>query len=602
MGRVKVLSEPVSGLGLILEAARRSGIANLQAILVCSFTFDRGYFEQVLDAIVEDHADGRDALRRVPIDVVCDHRHYRGHGAGYNVRCWNASNLFHAKLLMLCFADTIVWLEGSLNLTRAGYGVNQELATYHESDRGALPLGLLALLEKLSLQGVDAARLIARSVGRRRTASRNRSVTSLEAPLLEGLLGRVKHATQVVVVAPFFDQRERGEPTVDFTALRRLARAFPDAPFRIYLPRVTGPNGKEALEGHRAVFSNAFGPKPGPERVGFCGVPSDSHPLHAKLIAIQHGLRGSDATVLTGSPNITENALMRKGASANVELARELQVRWRHIEALVARLGRKFKPLSECQFVPPPPITASGWHALRSAVYDPIRGELELIWLKPSNETILRYAGKALHPLAQGPISGVAIQGDDLRLETRCRADPSRYSWCPIVIPIEARLALADLPETDAPPEWWIAQLGALSGHSPQPKAAHGTGVGARSDGPAAFSLANRVRDFAQRMEFTVTALTERNSTEPSTLGLLSLLDKIFQVHEPACATTAMDATWRLWVRLEVTQALASAAVGGQTGSGKVRRLASDLKRRLAAMDVAPDTALAWHSLTEVLR
>jgi hypothetical protein len=602
MGRLKVLDEPVSGVERLLEAAKHAGLENLQAVLACTFTFDRGYFEQVLDALIENHADGRDVLRGVPIDVACDHRHYRGHGAGYNVHCWKESNLFHAKLLMLSFADRLVWLEGSLNLTRAGHGVNRELASYHESDRRALPTGVLTLLRRLALQGLDAARLIARSVGRRRIVSRNRSVTSLDTPLLNGILGRVKHATQVVLVAPFFDQREQGEPTIDTTALRRLAHAYPATPFRIYLPQVTGPNGKDALQGHRAVFSNAFGPNAEIERVAFCGVPSDHYPLHAKLIAIQHGTRGAESTLLTGSPNVTENALMRKGASANVELARELQVRWRHSEALLGRLGRKFKSLSECRFVPPPPIKMFGWHALQSAVYDPLRGELELIWLKPMNETILRYAGKPLHLPSEGSISGAIIRADDLRLQTVCRDDPSRYSWCPIVIPIDVRLALADLPELESPPEWWIMQLGALSGFSKRREGVAGLGAGTTSASPTPFPLAYRVRDFAQRMNFAVAELTSADGTSERIPGLLNLLDKIFRVHDPVTATTAMDRTWRLWVRLEVTQALASSSASGQAGSRKVGRLARDLKARLAATEVPPDAEKAWHALTEMMR
>jgi hypothetical protein len=602
MGRVKILDKPVSGVERLLEAAKHAGLENLQAILGCTFTFDRGYFEQVLDALVESHADGRDVLRRIPIDVVCDHRHYRGHGVGYNVHCWKESNLFHAKLLMLCFGDRLVWLEGSLNLTRAGHGVNRELASYHECDRRALPTGVLALLRRLALQGLDAARLIARSVGRRRIVSRNRSLTSLDAPLLDGLLGRVKHATQVALVAPFFDQREQGEPTIDTTALRRLALAYPDTPFRIYLPQVAGPNGQDALQGHRAVFSNAFGPNAGTERVAFCGVPSDHSPLHAKLIVIQHGTRGSEATLLTGSPNMTENALMRKGASANVELAREMRVPWRQSEALLERLGRKFKSLSECRFVPPPPIKMFGWHALQSAVYDPLRGKLELIWLKPMNETILRYAGKPLHVPTQGSISGVTIRGDDLRLETVCRADPSLYSWCPIVIPIDARLALADLPEFEAPPEWWITQLGALSGLSMRREGVAGMGAGTTSDSPTSFPLAFRVRDFAQRMQFAVAELTSADGTVERIPGILNLLEKIFQVHDPAMAATAMERTWRLWVRLEVAQALAFSSGSGLAGSRKVGRLARDLRARLATTEVPLDAEKAWHALTEMMR
>jgi hypothetical protein len=592
----------MSGVERLLDAAKHARLENLRAILACTYTFDGSYFEQVLDALREDRADGSEILRGIPIDVVCDHRHYRGHSSGYNVYCWGESNLFHAKLLMLCFADRIVWLEGSLNLTRAGHGLNRELASYHESERGALPAGVFTLLQRLGRQGVPAAMMIGGSARRRRTATRNRSSTSLDAPLLDGLLDRVKRATQVVLVAPFFDQREQGEPTIDTTALRRLAQQYANTPFRIYLPQLVGPKGDDALQGHRAVFANAFGPKANAERVAFCGVPSDHRPLHAKLIAIQHGARNSDATLLTGSPNITESALMRKGTSGNVELARELQVRWRHVDALLQALGHKFKPLSECHFVPPPPIQMFGWHALQSAQYDPLRGELDLNWLKPKAETIVRYAGEPLIVPATRPIAGFTIRGDDLRLETICRANPSRRSWCPIVIPIEARIALADLPESEAPPEWWIAQLGALSGLSTRRQGFTGLSTPIASISPTKFPLAHRVRDLAERMRYSVDIVTSPDAPKSRILGVLNLLEKIFDVHDVVTATTVVDQAWRLWVRLEVIQAVAAARSGRQPGSPTTSRLLRDLKGRLASMTVPLDAEVAWRVLTEKMR
>lgn len=605
MGEVKVEIHPVAAAERVLDATRRVGLDRLEALLARTFTFDRGYFEQLLDALAACHPEGGDRLREIPVDVVCDHRHYRGHAATYNVHCWAGDNLFHPKLFLLLFDDQIVWIEGSLNLTRAGYTVNRELVTFHENRHCKLPHGVRVLVRCLASQGVDAARRVLRATSGLRTDVRNRSVTSLDSALLDGLLGRVRHAHSVYVMSPFLDHRDQAAPAIETAALKVLAQRYPDAAFRLFLPEVTGVNGKPVLHASKALFTQAFGPRVREDRLAFCGVPSDQHPLHAKLLAVRHGKQGALATVLTGSPNLTESALLKKGVRANVELAREFTVRWKDVEGLLRPLGRRFKPLSDCSFGPPQSITAAGWHVLRSATYYPLRRELELDWRSPEymERSWLFYAGEKLAVPAQGNLQGFVIRGGELRLETVNRVDPARRSWCPIVIPIESRLALAELPgQVEPAPEWWLAQLGALPSPSTARDGQVRAGTRHSSQAKTSFSLSQRVRDLADRMNYAIAVITNADTGRAARVaGHLELLEKIFDVHDPSAVSQPAERTWWLWVRLEIVQALVQATNGRNKGGRKVRKLRDELKRRLSDMKVTPELIEQWRSLMETL-
>ena len=408
--------------------------------------------------------------------------------------------------------------------------------------RCRLPWGVRELVRQLADQRVDAAKRVLDAAGvALKTDVRNRSVTSLDTALLDGLINRAKQARSVHIVSPFFDGREHAGPSIELTVLRVLAKQYPKAQFRIFLPEITRADGKLALQGSKAFFALVFGPKAGGDRLGFCGVPSDQRPLHAKLLAIRHGKGGTRATVLTGSPNLTENALRRMGTSANVELAREVAVRWKDVEQLLLPFRRKVKKLSECLFEPPQSIAAIGWHVLKSATYRPLRRELELEWRQPDavRQTQLYYAEALLNVPARGPLQGFGIRNGELRLEAVCRADPSRRSWWPIVIPFGEQLALAELPEQgNPPPEWWLAQLGALPITRSAGDRTQYRGSGPASAIPATFSLGQRVRDLAERMGYVREVLANDDSAEPQQVDAhLDLLEKIFEVHDPETAT-----------------------------------------------------------------
>jgi hypothetical protein len=330
MARLRIPPERIAAVERLVRATEKAGLEHLTAILACTFTFDHVYFESVLEALAECHPEGADLLRSIPVDVVCDRRNYSGHAVGYNVHLWNGENLFHPKVLMLLFTDRIVWVEGSMNLTAAGYMRNRELASYHEST-SALPLGIRSLISRLQVDGVDAAKRIAESTRVSRTDPANRSVTTLDTPLLPDLLRRSRGAHSVYVVSPFFDQRDQDGPSIDAAAMHVLAKSYPTAKFHFYLPMRNRPDGETALQGSRSLFVGVFGSNPSSDRVVFCGVPNES-PLHAKLIAVRHHSSRTRTTVLTGSPNATEKALMKQGASANVELARELTLHWKDVD------------------------------------------------------------------------------------------------------------------------------------------------------------------------------------------------------------------------------------------------------------------------------
>jgi hypothetical protein len=598
----KPLGNPASGFGRLIETVRWCGLDDLRAVLACTFTFDAGYFEQMLEALASEGSSGADHLRAVPVDVVCDHRHYRGHGGGYNVHTWSGSNLFHPKLLVLLFRDRIAWLEGSQNLTRSGYAVNQELSSFHVSLNRRLPSGVYQLISRLAKEPIEAARAIRNVATRGRTERTNRSATSLDGALLTGLLARVPLASEVYLVSPFFDVREKGGPSVESSALKRLVNHYPDAKFHVFAPEITTADGTKALQGSRKTFSDVFGVKPRLGRLALRGVPSDREPLHAKLVAVRHGHGESTVTVLTGSPNITERALLKKGDAANVELAREFTLGWAAFQRLMQPVWGAFRRLEECQFERPPVQLHSGWHAVASATYRPLQHLLEIRWVRPEKAaaTQLVYAGRPLHVTAGGRCQGFVLVPGEMRLETVRRDSPSQRSWCPIVVPLEARLAIGQMPDRrDLPPEWWLGQLGSLPAifDGARMKAGVVAGVPYNSNRTDRFELATRVRDLANRMRYVAEVLSESAAEQaPRVRAHLELLELIFHTHDPDGAPDPQEQTWRLWVRLEVVQLLEAAASrpGCMRGTASAARR---LRQALVKTRIPAGLEGQWHAL-----
>lgn len=505
---------------------------------------------------------------------------------------------------MLMFSHRIVWIEGSLNITRAGYLENRELVTFHASTRRQLPHGTRQLVNHLANQGIRAARIILKASGARlRSDALNRSVTSLDSALLSDLIGRTKAASDIYIVSPFFDRRDQAGPSIEVTALRTLAKQYPKARFRIFLPDVANADGAPILQGSKGLFTQVFGPRPTLDRVGFCGVPSSARRLHAKLVAIRHRKRGAKATLLTGSPNFTAIALLRRGAQANVELARELTVRWPELQLLTRPLGRKFRTLANCVFELPQEVSSTDWHVLKSAIYCPFRGELTLEWRQPGHaaQTELLYAGTSLTISAEGLVENFGIRENELRLETVSRTTPSRRSFFPIVIPYESRLALGEMPEQGPiSPEWWLAQLGALSPTRTTggpPKGPSGDGA---SEKTIDFPLGMRVRELAERMRYAIGVVADRDKQRlPQVSAHLDLLAKIFEVHDPSVSLDQTERAWRIWVRLEIFQAISSTSQGGEAGRKRLMKaaMASELSKTKVPQELRRQCQILTDSL-----
>ncbi len=97
-----------------------------EAILACTYTFNAEFFEKLLARFAEvacegEMSEGR-SFTRLPVDVVCDRTRYSGHHIGFNVSFWpNSRRLFHPKLFIALFRSEVVWSDGSMNLTPAGW-------------------------------------------------------------------------------------------------------------------------------------------------------------------------------------------------------------------------------------------------------------------------------------------------------------------------------------------------------------------------------------------------------------------------------------------------------------------------------------------------
>ena len=119
-----------------------------RAILGCSYPFEGSTFGEILDCIADALQIDYGNLNRIPIDVVCDAKLYRGHtpDARYRVHLYPHSELLHPKLLIVLLEDQVLWISGSGNITRAGFCSNREIMLLHEPDDLTLPAPLRKLL------------------------------------------------------------------------------------------------------------------------------------------------------------------------------------------------------------------------------------------------------------------------------------------------------------------------------------------------------------------------------------------------------------------------------------------------------------------------
>lgn len=121
---------------LLLCLAERRGC---RGAVFSTYSFDPRFFEeQVLRHLLgigadpdenpdQYYADTRNALQRTPVTVICD----AGERSGRRCLPYDllevARTVFHPKSALLLYADGVRLLLGSGNLTRSGYGGNEEL-------------------------------------------------------------------------------------------------------------------------------------------------------------------------------------------------------------------------------------------------------------------------------------------------------------------------------------------------------------------------------------------------------------------------------------------------------------------------------------------
>ncbi len=570
-----------------------------RAILGCTYPFKAAIFAEILERIAEALSIDAADLGRIPIDVVCDQKLYRGHAFDrrFRVHLYPHGQLFHPKILMVLLKDQVIWISGSGNLTAAGYCSNREIVLLHEPGDLKLPPPLRRLLAKLP---GDAARAIRHATGDGLRGSPRRGgrfVTSLGGPIGREFLSRAPRSIdEVCILAPYFEQANEHAP-LDRGWLDALRARFPGALFRVYLPLLE--TGRRPLvQGDRALFEAFRDDLRQLDQLRFYPVPRDPGPLHGKLVALAYrGTQGRRARVLVGSPNPSRRALLLAGR--NVETAWIADVKASALAAFLDGLDvGESRPLEGLRFEPPRHQSETVWSALSCAVLDPVTRTLSLTWVDGMGRqnTDVFYGRRRLEVRADNYVHAFVLDAAHGAVTTRPKkgvrvsaAPKGRIvpGYCPVDMALAERILLGAVA-AEMSPEDWLALLGAdpgrgvgLCGEASSQQAART----ARTR-TGAFAPSERVRDLAGRLRHTL----ERFRLEPWSAAeheaSFRVLRGIFASHDPASGDLATgDRIWRAWVRAEIVRFAAHAAkdreVRGQGLSGPLRSLASELRGQL---------------------
>ena len=578
-----------------------------QALLACTFTFHADFFADLLARFAEASCESASSKGRsfthLPIDVVCDRAWYNGHRVGYNVTLWpNSSRLFHPKLLIGLFSDEVVWSDGSLNLTPAGWHRNREMAMLHRPRLRTLPRELRELLAALS--GVAAAQRILDSTSNQRAADLpGLYLTSLDAPIGPRFVSAApRHAEEVHLVAPFFEKDESLEPSLDDRWLRLLAQRYPSAHFHIYLPELEAEPLR--VQGCREMFQKLE--RQLAHRIALHPVaPAPGH-LHGKLACLVHTPRRIQrARILVGSPNMTHAALMAPTSHGNVESAWIFDERWQDAKRIFRGLGSKARLIDDADFEEPPMSRVAAWMPLRRATYDPLQRELRVEWKEADDarRTIVRYAG---HPLSLGHdgCHNFALVNGIGWLVTRKRDGGAAEGCCPIEVPVEL-LPACQTDATKRTPEEWLRMLGAVSADGieigSRDTTKHGEG---KLDPSGGFEWSERVRDLAARMRYIEGALGDEALNSVEREWLLKLFLHIYDSHDPSAIMGTHEQIWRAWVRLELWRAAENLATTSTTKTDRAlwRARAQRLRRRLGVSRLSPAIRSQMRDAVRALR
>lgn len=566
-----------------------------EALLACTFTFNADFFADLLvrfaEAACESGVGNDRSFTHLPVDVVCDRSRYNGHHIGFNVSLWpNAARLFHPKLLVALFKHEVVWSDGSMNLTPAGWHRNREIAMLHRTRSRSIPRQLRELIA--ALPGVAAARHLLDGTRDQRTNELSGTfLTSLAAPLGPRFISTApKHAEEVHLVAPFFEKDESNEMGLDDHWLRLLAQRYPDARFHVYLPLIE--KDPLCVQGQRAVFERL-------ElhlihRIVLHPVAPEPGPLHGKVACVVHTpQRSQRAHMLVGSPNMTRAAMTAPVSRGNVESGWILDERWTDVSRLFRSLSSKACSIDVAKFIEPKMSKDDTWMPLRRASYDPLNRTLRVEWRDSADaaQTVFQYAGRPLS-IELGTCREFNLVESIGWLVTQKRGGGSKDGRCPIEVPVEL-LPACNNGTSQRSPEDWLNLLGAVSSGVTE----SGTRITAktgdeRNDPSQEFKWSEKVRDLSARMRYFVETLSDDTLTAVENEWLHKLIPQIYDSHDPHDSTVvghSHEGVWRVWVRLELWQAAARLATESPTKSDRVfwRERASRMRRHIGASSLS---------------
>ena len=564
-----------------------------EAILACTFTFNAEFFSELLARFAEAACEGGvgegRAFDRNPVDVVCDRSRYKGHRVGYNVSLWpNASRLFHPKLFIVLFRDEVVWSDGSLNLTPAGWSRNREIAMLHRPGAKSLPRQLRKLL--MALPRIAAAEQILSGTKEERSRETPGTfLTSLEAPIGQRFLsGASEDAAEVHLIAPFFEMDESSEPALDESWLRLLVERFPAARFHIYLPQLEADPLR--VQGQRRIFASIDRELDQP--LSIHPVPPNPGPLHGKLACVVHTPRRTQrAHVLVGSPNMTRSALMAPVRRCNLESAWILDERWKDLSGLFRRLNSKGYALDEVEFIEPTIECKPTWTPLERASYDPLERILRVAWKDQSDaaRTVLRYSGRTIS-VKHGLCRDFELKNDIGWLVTRRKGGGTAEGCCPIDIPV-ALLPGCRGGSPKRSPEEWLKMLGTEFSDGSELGTRTKSSLGVKDTGPnKGYRWSERVRDLSARIRYLEAELGDESLGAFERDWLLKLIHHIRDSHDPGKAENPHEAVWRVWVRVELWQAIERLAAVSRKGRDRDHweAISGRMRRRLGLADLSP--------------
>ena len=532
------LRSPGALLDEVATAVRQYG-RPLYALFT-TYTFDANLFaSQFLPLLCGEFAEDD---RRVGVLVVCDARSYQGHRLGPWVTKWPGPEFFPPKLALLVFREATLLFAGSGNLTNAGQYCQIEVVGKESWNRAGLPEGIVPLVSRLD--GTFSRALL------RLDRLRSRSfVCSLGTNFAKRLKrGRVD---ELLVVSPFFDARESGEPD-DLGFVADLVRERTPTSVRLVLPveGATSKNRAPRVQVDLRVL-RAIG-KP----LRLYGVDPDDggRRLHAKLIALY---RKDRVRVFFGSANATRAGMTRKNVEAGwfVDSTRSEVGRWISGQGLFERPldpnSVRFERPSSKQ-----PMTLRS--PLQCARLDQVEDTLTLVWRFQADaaRTEVRYEAQTLRA-KENMVTGFRL-GNDWFLRTRAVGE-RLFSFAPIEIARELPGARRGDGSSDTNGDSLLERLVAAP-ELDTPLLAGRRGRTQEEAGRAATTeqpLYERVRKLAGAM---ASARRQLEEEPPQRLATVALLIRIARAHDPCCVgLPAREALWRYWVRVEVARVVASA-------------------------------------------